>query len=171
MAKKRIIKKSAAVRCEHPDGGTFYILPMTFDQGAKYVELITKEGFERDDNGSILFSPKDGRVLKRYAADSQELISFSLELLDRVEDFEFEEGVEVEMSDENLRQVLTLMGTDDVEYEVELDQYGKEFTGAEGQKKSGKGKISKPTKENLFYWVTRKSALLAAQLNEVQKGN
>lgn len=59
--------------------------------------------------------------------------------------------------------VFKLMGTDNFEIEVFLDEKGNEYTGAEGQiRTSEKKKVRKDVTENYFLWVPRKCAQLGA---------
>lgn len=177
--KKLVIKKISndAVPIEHPEiGGTFYIRPMSFDEALRYAELVTKEDFERDTDGRIVYR-RDGAPAKKYAGDPREHIDFAADLVERVDNVEFEDGAEFDATPENMRVLLTLMGTDSVELEVPIDADGKQLDQAKftpdeiAAKKTGTTKIKKDVRENLYLWVTRKSAELAGERNKVAKGN
>jgi hypothetical protein len=160
--KKLVLRKfsSDAIPTEHPDlGGTFNIRPMTFDEALRYAELVTKQDFARDSAGRIVYN-RDGSPAMKYAGDPREHIEFAASLLD-----------------ESMRQLLTLMGTDEIEMEVPADADGKPLDQAKltpeeiEEHKAGTTTVKKPVRENVYLWVTRKSAFYAGERNKVVKGN
>jgi hypothetical protein len=180
--KKLVLRKfsSDAIPTEHPDlGGTFNIRPMTFDEALRYAELVTKQDFARDSAGRIVYN-RDGSPAMKYAGDPREHIEFAASLLDEttpVENIAFEDGSAFTPTDESMRQLLTLMGTDEIEMEVPADADGKPLDQAKltpeeiEEHKAGTTTVKKPVRENVYLWVTRKSAFYAGERNKVVKGN
>ena len=172
---KRIISlRSDAVPVSHPDGGVLHIEPMTFEEAREFQRLSFPTIIERDDRGTIIYNNKTGEPVRRY--DSERATEAQLDLacrkVVRIDEIEYEDGTRFEQTPENIRRVLTLIGTSDVEIEVELDQDGKEFTGAEGQRRGGKsGKVTRSVRENYYLWALRKSADLARERNERERKN
>jgi hypothetical protein len=175
MGKKRVAERNlGAIAVDHPDGGTFHIFPMTFEEAAEFSEGVMSREIERDTDGKILYNQLSGEPVKKYsfARQTEAQLDLAIAKLSRIDDVEWGDGTAFEQSPDSWRRVLQLVGTDDVEFDVELDKKGKEFTGAKGQVKSDKaGKVKRPVRENLYLWVIRKSAELAKEKNELERKN
>jgi hypothetical protein len=201
MATKRkaTLISGDAVVVEHPEGGTFGVIPMELAAATEYAEIASREEFERDKDGSIVFNPKGG-ALKKSATTVADLLAFAKRRLRYISDFEIG-GVDVhvrrngnsdawvfivggeELADRELEgrkvsatqvadELMTLMGEDQWPHEVPVDANGDEITDeAKLKTKTGTKKIQKPVRENLFLWATRKSAALAAKRNEIEREN
>lgn len=81
-----------AEECEHPDGGTFGIIPMGNDAVDEYAKVVTKEEFMRDPNtGRVLFTPgKLKRPVMRHSITISDLVLYAVTRLRYVRDFEIE---------------------------------------------------------------------------------
>jgi hypothetical protein len=177
--KKLVLKKISkdSIATEHPElGGRFHIRPMDYDEALRYAEIVTKTDFERDARGNIVYR-RNGDPAKKYAGDPREQIDFAASLVERVENIEFEGGAPFEETQDNMRWLLTLMATDDVEKEIPVDAEGNELDPQKLKaeeleaRQAGTKKVMKPERENLYLWVLRKSAQYGGERHKVEQGN
>lgn len=86
----------AAIETPHPEGGTYFIRAMDFEEAVDYAQLIMKTDFERDEKGRIVYKT-DGNPAKKYAGEPADHIGFAIKLLNRIQDIDVGAGVMVLM--------------------------------------------------------------------------
>lgn len=165
---------------------------MDLDEGVEYVDLVSKQDFERDTDGSIIFNPFTKEPLRKSTVTVDDMVEFAFRLVEYIMDFEYAPDEPVASTPENIRHLLKMMGAT----ELELDATGREFIGSDGQIRLRDATRDKTPeqldqmvkdtpllrgadikagvrviRENHYLWVMRCSARLAAERNAVQKKN
>lgn len=107
MGKKRVLKSSAEVSGEHPDGGTFYFNRFDIGKLRKLAKIFNVTEFAIGPSGEMLYNQKTGEPVVTSDQDIEKLVDFIAdELFTRYEDVEDEAGNPVPSSADVFRGML-----------------------------------------------------------------
>jgi hypothetical protein len=171
-----------AIDIDLADGGTLGVYPMDFDQADRYLKVILRTDFERDEKGLILYNQKTGDPSRRFVATAEEEIGYAIELLAYVKNLqdEGEKRIEFHTDREADRPAIVAFLKELNATVVDLDADGQEFVGRPGQVRAidapadEAGKRPAATKqvtEPIYKTVIRESGRLRREINERLRKN